>query len=46
MSNSTCKAKKVLHKKLKKIHFFGVIVNLFQVYDDPHQMLREKNYLG
>ena len=30
----------------EKIHFFGDIMNLFQVYDDSHQMLNEKNYLG
>ena len=25
----------------KRIQFFGVIINLFQVYDDSHQMLNE-----
>ena len=26
----------------RKIHFFGVIINLFRVYDDPLQMLMKK----
>ena len=25
--------------------FFSVIINSFQVYDEPHQMLNEKNYI-
>ena len=34
------------NKKKKKNHVVGVIIDLFQVYDDPHLMLNEKNYLG
>ena len=28
------------------MNLFGVILNLFQVYDDPHQMLYEKVTYG
>ena len=31
--------------KNKKFTFVGVIINLFKVYNDPHQMLKEKNSL-
>ena len=38
-SKFACRAKYYLYKKKKKIQFSGVIINLFQVYDDPLQMV-------
>ena len=37
-----------IHFKIikKKTHLFGVLINLFLVFDEHYQMLNENNYLG
>ena len=40
---NSCAEQKYFNIKLKeKIEFYGIIINLFQVYDDSLQMAKEK----